>query len=270
MSYAKSYSSLSDSDKKKLITDLYIKKQKSFADVAEQLGTYANKVRRDAKKLGIKIRDKSAAQQNALQTGKHKHPTLGTSRSETTKSKIGMGLIKSWEGMDDISKQKIIKQKKDQWENLSDDKKSNMIKKANEAVRLSSKRGSKLENHILEYLIGKGWRVDFHKEQVLSNTKLQIDLFLPTMNTAIEVDGPSHFQPVWGEETLAKNIKYDQKKEGLLIGKGYVLIRIKQTKDFSKTRANLVCEALEKILKSIDNKFPSIEDRIIAIKDTHE
>ena len=89
-----------------------------------------------------------------------------------------------------------------------------------------------LTRFILDSLLQDGYKVDFHKEQSLLNTKLQIDLFLPSMNTAIEIDGPSHFLPVWGEDALAKNISYDQKKQGLILGKGLALIRIKQTKDF--------------------------------------
>ena len=47
--------------------------------------------------------------------------------------------------------------------------------------------GPKLEHYILQSLIKDGYKVDFHKEQVLSNTKLQIDLFLPTMNVAMRL-----------------------------------------------------------------------------------
>jgi very-short-patch-repair endonuclease len=73
------------------------------------------------------------------------------------------------------------------------------------------------------------------------------------MGIAIEIDGPSHFLPVWGEEVLNKNKKYDQKKEGLIIGKGWKLIRIIQTKDFSKTRATITYGKLLEVLKNIDN-----------------
>lgn len=261
------YDSYSDTDKVKLITDLYIDKLKSFAEIAERLGTYANKVRRDAKRLGINIRNKSEAQQNALQTGKTKHPTLGQKRSDQTKSKIGIGMARSWQSMSQAEKQKVSEQKKEQWSRLSDDQKANMLKSANDAVRLASKTGSKLEKYMLNELLKDGWKTDFHKEQILSDTKLQIDLFLPSINTAIEIDGPSHFVPVWGDDALKRNIKYDQKKEGLLIGKGYVLIRIKQSHDFSKTRAQLVYTKLREIIQSISTKFPEPENRIITIKD---
>mgnify|MGYP003325369255 CR=1 FL=1 len=126
-----------------------------------------------------------------------------------------------------------------------------MLQKANLAVRESSKKGSKLEHFLLNKLINNGYKVDFHKEQFLVNTKLQIDLFLPKLNIAIEVDGPSHFSPVWGEEVLKRNIAYDQKKSGLIIGRGYSLIRVKQIKDFSNTRAEIVGNKLMSMLTLI-------------------
>lgn len=246
---------------------MYIDESKSFGDVASILGTYANKIRRDAQKFKIPIRNKSEAQSNALKTGRTKHPTEGIERSDATKSKIGLGLAKSWDSMDETTKQKIKEQKREQWNKLSEDQKANMQKSANDAVRLASKTGSKLEKYILEKLLKNGWRVDFHKEHMLVDTKLQIDLLVPTIKTAIEIDGPSHFVPVWGEDALKKNVKYDQKKQGLLVGKGYVLIRVIQQFDFSKTRADIIYNRLQSVLVDISKNFPEPEDRIIIIKD---
>lgn len=267
MSSLKSYDKLSDQEKKYTITKMYLEELKSFGDIAENLGTYANRIRRDAQKFKIPIRNKSEAQSNALKTGRTKHPTEGTERSDTTKSKIGLGLAKSWDSMDESTKQKIKEQKREQWNKLSDDQKANMQKSANDAVRLASKRGSKLEKYILEKLLKDGWRVDFHKEHMLVDTKLQIDLLVPSIKTAIEIDGPSHFVPVWGEDALKKNIKYDQKKQGLLVGKGYALIRVMQEFDFSKTRADIIYSRIHKVLKDISANFPEPADRIIIIKD---
>ena len=96
---------------------------------------------------------------------------------------------------------------------------------------------------------------------------MQIDLFLPSINTAIEIDVPSHFLPVWGDNTLKKNIVYDNKKQGLIIGRGWVLIRIKQTKDFSKSRSKIIGNKLLDIIQTIQNKFPEPDNRIFNIED---
>lgn len=251
---SKFYDKMNEDQKLQLIQKKYIEDKKSFMDIADEYNTYANKIRRDAKKFNISIRSKQEAQKNALETGKHKHPTKGKQRSEETKTKIGLSVMNLWDNMDDTTKEIRRKKAKSQWDSLSEDDKKNLISLANEAVRSASKEGSKLEKFILEFLLKNNHKVDFHKEHILSNTKLQLDLFLPKHNIVIEVDGPSHFEPVWGEDALQRNKKYDNKKNGLIIGKGLKLIRIKQTKDFSKSRALLVCEKLlEKIAEILND-----------------
>jgi very-short-patch-repair endonuclease len=262
----KNYNKLSDTQKKDLLIQKYELDKKSFKEIAEEYGTYANKVRRDALKLSIKIRDKSEAQKNALTTGKTKHPTKGKKRSNETKAKIGHSVLKSWENMspDELKNRKL--KAKVNWENKTQEEKEFLLREANLAVRVASKVGSKLENFLLNKLLQSGYTVDFHKEQSILNTKLQIDLFLPKDNIAIEVDGPSHFEPVWGDDALKRNKKYDDKKTGLILGKGLYLIRIKQTKDFSKSRAELIFKDLIIAITSItDNKTET--SKVISIGD---
>ena len=152
------------------------------------------------------------------------------------------------------------------WENKSEDEKEFILKQANAAVRESSKTGSKLEKFLFKELLSDGLVVEFHKEQSILNTKLQIDLFVPTLNLAIEVDGPSHFEPVWGDDALSRNKKYDNKKTGLMIGKGLFLIRIKQEKEFSKARAILVLNKLRSSIEQIKSGIVN-QDKVIYIGD---
>jgi very-short-patch-repair endonuclease len=247
------YSDLSETQKKQILKREYEVNKKSFKDIATLYNTYANKVRRDAIKLKIQIRDKSEAQKNALNTGKTQHPTKGISRSESTKQKIGNSVLKSWESMTDETLANRKLKAKINWENKSTEEKEFMLREANNAVREASKKGSKLENFLFQKLLQHGLNVDFHKEQSILNTNLQIDLFLPKYNIAIEVDGPSHFEPVWGEDVLQRNKKYDNKKTGLILGKGLYLIRVKQKKDFSKARAELIFKELIQTIEDIKN-----------------
>lgn len=259
----RNYDQLSDSEKKYILNNQYLGEQQSFEMIAATYGTYANKVRRDAARLGIKARTKSEAQKSALNLGRHKHPTRGTQRTEETKEKIGKGVMKSWKDLDGEELALRQEKAKTNWEKLSDDQKAERFKKANEAIRKTSKAGSKLEKYLYETLLESGYRAEPHKEQMLSNTKLHIDIFLPEENIAIEVDGPSHFEPVWGEVALDKAKNYDNKKNGLIIGKGFRLIRVKQTKDFSKTRAAMTAEKLLDTIKQIvdeDLNFIEIGD----------
>lgn len=246
------YSGLSDDQKKSLINSMYVQKKMSLGDIAKELNTYPNKIRRDAQKYKIELRDKSKAQKNALKTGKHKHPTKGTKRDAETANKIGLSVMQNWANLDSDDKLKRIKKAKKLWEEMPDEQKLYMQKLAIEAVRKTSKEGSKLEKFILNGLLQNGYKVDFHKEQLLSNTKLQLDIFLPVYNIAIEIDGPSHFAPVWGDDALARNQDYDQKKAGLLVGKGIKLIRIKQEHDFSIARSNLILNNLLEAINKIN------------------
>ena len=265
---SKNYKDLSPQEKKEVLYNLYIKKELSISTIADQLGTYSNKIRRDAIKCGIPLRDKSSAQKIALQSGRHKHPTKGTTRDEDTRSKIGLSVLNNWEELSESERAKRQNVAKQNWEGLSEDDKKSRLTLANQAVRRASKEGSKLEKFILQNLVKDGIKVDFHKEQMLSNTRLQIDLFLPTINTAIEIDGPSHFKEVWGKNTLSRNIKYDNKKTGLILGKGLVLIRIKQSRDFSNSRGLLVYNNLLEKINSIKHNFPLPGDRDINIGDS--
>jgi very-short-patch-repair endonuclease len=247
------YESLSDQQKENLLHKEYEVGLKSFRDIADEHGTYANKVRRDAIKFKINIRDKSVAQKNALKTGRSQHPTQGKERSEETKNKIGTGVMTSWENLDDETLEKRKEKARQNWESLPEEVKENILHEANTAVRQASKTGSKLELFLFNTLLQDGYVVEFHKEQNLLNTKLQLDLFLPKLNIVIEVDGPSHFAPVWGEDTLKRNKGYDNKKTGLILGKGLALIRVKQSKDFSKARATVIYRELLKSIELIQN-----------------
>lgn len=260
-----SYQNLTDAEKLNILKTEYEKEGNSFLIIAEKYDTYPNKIRRDANRLGIKIKDKSLAQKNALAKGTIKHPTKGKSRTDQDKEKIGIGVMQSWDELDDAQIRERKNRARENWNSLSDDEKANILYMANLAVRQASKTGSKLEKFILNALIKDGYKTEFHREQSLSNTKLQIDIFLPELNIAIEVDGPSHHEPIWGEDSLNRNIKSDQKKTGLILGKGLVLIRIKQTKDYSPTRAKSLYDELRSIIKDIINQFPEPDNRIYLI-----
>jgi very-short-patch-repair endonuclease len=261
----KKYQDMSKNEKLELFANDYEKKLKSFRELAELTETYPNRLRRDAQKLGFKIRDRSSAQSVALKTGRVKHPTEGKQRSESTKIKISEKKAESWKNMPKEQRKKISDGAKKQWDEMEHAKKVAFREKASNAVRKAAKHGSKLEKHIFEELIKSGYRVDFHKEHTLLNEKLQVDLFLPTIGIAIEVDGPSHHKPIWGTKTLARNKKADAQKNGSLLHNGFVVIRIKQDAPLSAKLKRDVTNKLIEVIEKIKKEKPEFGKRYIEI-----
>tara|TARA_R100001198_G_C5193051_1_gene184982 strand:- start:555 stop:1067 length:513 start_codon:yes stop_codon:yes gene_type:complete len=156
---------------------------------------------------------------------------------------------------------------KKQWAEMSEENKANLRKLAAEAVRKASKEGSKIEKFIYEGLTKLGYDVIFHKRGLIANQNLEVDLFIPSINTAIEIDGPAHFLPIWGEESLNRHIRADAQKAGLLMNRGFVILRVKNIirnlsqKNMRETLAAIIVE-----LKKIEKKFPPATKRLIEIE----
>lgn len=249
------------------IVKMYVEQNKSTYEIAEQFKTYPNKIRRILIKSGIDLKSKSEAQKNAIDRGVAIHPTSGKKRSQQEKLKISSGLQKYWDNMSEDLYQEKIKQAKDRWHNMSQSDKTNMQEAAIKSIQIAGKEGSKLEKFIYAELIKHGHKVDFHKKQLIQNENLEIDMYLPLLKTIIEIDGPSHFLPIWGEEKLQKQIKADFHKTGLILNKGMVIIRIKNLSD-SVSLANREKLKLD-ILKQLDKikeSFPQKSERLIEIE----
>ena len=112
-----------------------------------------------------------------------------------------------------------------------------------------------------------GYDVIFHKKGLVANNKLEVDLFIPSLKTAIEIAGPAHFLPIWGEESLQKNIRADSEKAGLLISGGFVVLRIKNiTRNVSSKNMRDSLNLIISELKKIDKKFPAKTKRLIEVE----
>ena len=64
------------------IAKMYTEECMSTYEIAKELNTYPNKIRRYLKKNGIELKNKSSAQKNALDKGISKIPTRGKRRSK--------------------------------------------------------------------------------------------------------------------------------------------------------------------------------------------
>lgn len=245
--------------------ELYYVQNLSWKEIANQLGTYDNKVRRDAISLGIKSRSKSKAQSVAIKEGRHTHPTKGKKRSEETKTKISESQGRVWDELTDEEKEMRSKIGKEAWDKKTEEEKQEFFRKSFEAIQEASRKGSKIERMLSEFLMDEGYLVERHKEHVLQNEKFHIDLYIPKVRLAIEVDGPMHFDPIFGEEKLQKRQAADSQKNGLILQSGMVLVRVKLMKRDSQRYLRQLQNQILDILHSVEEEFPKENERYFEI-----
>ena len=241
--------------------------ERSIADIAKELDTYPNKVRRALKSHGIKLRDKASAQSVALKKGRSSHPTKDKGHSEESKIKISESVAQNWENLSNEELESRKESARKQWENMSEEDKRKLRESAIPGIKKASKEGSKLEKYIRDRLTEFGYVIEYHKKDIIPNSKLEVDIYLPEISTAIEIDGPSHFIPIWGDEALRKTIKSDNEKNGLLRYHGIMVLRVAQKrKTLSQKSMRDTWSSIKKEIDLISNKMPKKEKRFKEIE----
>lgn len=210
----------------------YLRQGESTHAIAAALKTYPGAIRNALLKHGIPMRTKADAQAMAIETGRTTHPTRGRKRTAQEKRAIGAGSKKAWEGRTD--REEVSRQARQRWESLPEQDRARITKLGLDAVREASRRGSRLQNFITDGLRRAGYRVLTNRRVVDVAERMHIDILLPAAplpdgtacRVAVEVDGPSHFLPVWGQERLQATAGADARKHGLLRASGFALLRV--------------------------------------------
>lgn len=143
---------------------------------------------------------------------------------------------------------------KDRWDEMSEVEKENFTSAGQRACRQAVDTGSKLENHLIQFFKDKGYGVLRHQNNVLYAKKLETDIILPAQNIVIEIDGPSHYKPIRGMESLRRTQAADAKKDGLLHMMGYNVIRVIQTRNVSTWYLNSMAELTLEVVKELTGK----------------
>jgi|TARA_B100000287_G_scaffold381183_1_gene385367 very-short-patch-repair endonuclease len=249
------------------IIELYVEEKLSTKAIAERYNTYPNKIRRVLLSNGVEIRTKSQAQKQALENGSAVHPTKGKKRSEEAKDKISSSLEKHWDAMSEQERNRRSALAKKHWDSLSESERKEIQRKGSEALRETIRDGSKAERSLLQNLKNIGYTVELHKKGLISGEKYEMDLYLPDIDTIIEIDGPQHFMPVFGEKHLREYVKHDAIKNGIMIKNGYCVIRVKYLcPSFTRGVENRLWEMVEPVVKQVATKFPPKSKRLIELE----
>ncbi len=256
-SKSKKYDKLSETEQ---IIRSYLEDKLSVHELARMYKTYPNKIRRLLLKNRVPIRGQSETQSILLEQGKVKHPTEGTKRPEKTKMKISESVAKTYQETPEEEIQRRKEILTEIWKNRPQSYKDEMLRRSAVAVAKAGREGSKIEKYLMENLPKRGIQVIFHKQGLIKDEQLQIDLFIPDIKLAIEIDGPSHFDPIWTEAKFLKKKEADNRKNGLLLANGYSVVRVKYliknlTQKKSRDILNQIVDFIEKVKKENKQNF---------------
>jgi very-short-patch-repair endonuclease len=239
-------------DNRKYLQEEYETKERSTNDIAREHGVFPNQIRRALIKHGFKVRDRSAAQKNNIE--KNGAPMQGRTRTEAEKVRISEGMQKWWDALSDDEKNAVKSRLSDsareKWETMTDEEKKEIVGKMHKANRKRMRAGSKNENLVADLLINAGYKIAQRTKDFTPGRRFEIDLCIPTMKIAIEWDGATHFDPIYGEAHLQRVRAKDKTKDSILLSSGWTVIRCR---DHSTASSLAFCtRAADKIIEVIE------------------
>jgi very-short-patch-repair endonuclease len=239
-------------EQQKSIIISYTEDKDSLEMIAKRYNTYVNKIRRFLIKSNVPIRSFAESQKIALDVGRNEHPTKGRKRTNEEKKKISSSVSKAWDEFSDEKRESIREGAAVRWHQRTDEEKEEMSLAAKKGMQKAAMIGSKMEHFIQTDLESRSIPVIFHKRDLVKNTNLEVDIFVPSYNTAVEIDGPTHFLPIFGEDRLVKTMESDREKIGLLISAGYNILRLKcLSKSVSMAKSKKITDSIVEFLESI-------------------
>jgi very-short-patch-repair endonuclease len=240
------------------ITEDWLRQQyqtKSCKTIAEEVGSYPMAIHRLLRKWNI------TTSEYRIQD---KHPRVGSKHNLKTKIQISRTKLMSWIMTSDEVKKKFREMGLKAWNDKTPEEKertAQIFKKSNPEV---VKHGSFLERYIRDRLLENRYQLLFHQKHIFYKTQMEVDILLPSLRTIIEIDGPLHYLPIYGQEILAKIHEKDMVKNDLFLSLGYFVIRIKYTKKMVKLfRKEAIWQKLDDVLRKIKgNTFEKHEHLI--------
>lgn len=240
------------------IRELYHDKGLSMRAISKELEVPLATLSRFMKKYGISSRSKAQAQKNFLR--ENNHQMSGHKHSSDTKEKISKGLGEFWDGLTDEQteeiKHKMGSAWKKKWASMNDNQRRSTMENLSNKAKEAAGQGSKLERFIAGELKNRGYTVEERSVNYTAGKSFEVDIALPKERIAIEVDGPTHFIPVYGEEHLEQQQDRDARKDENILSTGYSVLRIRDNNGAcSRLRIDRIEEAIKEIMQ---DKTPSV------------
>lgn len=229
---------------------LYLEEGLSMRRVAKEVGAPLATLSRFMKKFGITARDKATAQKNYLKD--HDHQMKGRKHTDETKKQISASLGEFWDSLSDDEreefKRKIGSAWQRKWASMSEAERKLAMQDLSLKAKQAQGKGSALEHFIAEGLRERGYTVEERSTRYTAGKDFEVDLALPNEMIAIEVDGPTHFLPIHGEEHLAQQQERDTRKDDMVNAAGLSVLRVR---DNSGPRSQLRLDKIEQAIQEI-------------------
>lgn len=233
-----------------VVRELYLEQGLSMRSVAETIGVPLATLSRFMKKQGIFARSKGEAQKNFLK--ENDHQMKGRRHTAETKKKISSKLGEFWDSLSDDEREEVKKKIgsawRRKWAGMSDAERKLMMEGLSARARDAQGQGSRLERFIAEELRKRGYVVEERTTNYTTGKDFEVDLALPKERIAIEVDGPTHFLPIYGEEHLAQQQERDARKDDMINTTGYSVLRIRDNNGpLSQLRIDKIVQAIDEV-----------------------
>lgn len=247
---------------KKFYQREYVNNKKGVREIAREQNTYPTKIYRELSSLGFEIKGKSEIQKERLKT--IPHPTKGKQRTERERQKIGKSVSENWKALPRDEVLRRVNENLNVFGKMSKKEEAKIRKLAAQEIHRTAKKGSKIERFFVDKLTEHGYKVVWHKE-IPHKEKLVVDLYLPDHKIVIEVDGISHFEPIWGEDKLKQQQRADKEKNGILTGYGISVVRFKVThRNYNLTK---LFNAFEKLIPVLDKIIKGEKTTLVKASD---
>lgn len=184
---------------------------KSVRALAIEAGVHPNQLRRAMIRAGIEIKSRSQSLKDAYDNG-NIVARKGFNISKDHKAAISKANKGKVFGLRNTTNNFILNPKL----------KQAIRDKSASKNREAAKKGSKFERNLIDSLRALGYNVE--GQYVLGDYR--IDLYLAAYNLAIEIDGISHREPIYGPDKLENSKIKDKEKDEAMKQKGMSIVRI--------------------------------------------